>query len=99
MALETMGKIVPHSTAKTAASSTQLLNRNPLSRETTESSWFSLLRKSSRKKSRLSEKTTITPRKAAKKGPMLDCAKACTELTMPLRVRKVPKMERKTGAI
>ena len=24
--------------------------------------------------------------------PMSDCAKACTELTTPLRVRKVPKM-------
>ena len=24
--------------------------------------------------------------------PMLDCAKECTELTTPLRVRNVPKM-------
>ena len=26
---------------------------------------------------------------------MLDCAKACTELTTPLRVRKVPRMHSK----
>jgi len=25
-------------------------------------------------------------------GPIADCEKACTELTTPLRVRKVPKM-------
>ena len=29
---------------------------------------------------------------------MGDCAKACTELTTPLRVRKVPKMHRKKVA-
>ncbi len=43
-AFETMGKIVPQNTANTAASRIQLLNRNPLSRETTESSRFSLFR-------------------------------------------------------
>ena len=28
-------------------------------------------------------------------GPIFDCAKACTELTTPLRVRKVPKIVRR----
>src|ERR1700676_4799315 len=43
-AFEMMGKMVPQSTAKTAANKIQLLNRNPLSRETTESSLFSLFK-------------------------------------------------------
>src|SRR5437588_6594738 len=30
--------------------------------------------------------------KATNHGPMFDCANACTELTTPLRVRKVPRM-------
>ena len=29
---------------------------------------------------------------ATNQGPMFDCANACTELTTPLRVRKVPSM-------
>ncbi len=37
----------------------------------------------------------MTARNAAKNGPMSDCAKACTEETIPLRVKNVPKMERK----
>src|ERR1700730_7791732 len=32
-------------------------------------------------------------RKATNQSPIDDCAKACTELTTPLRVRKVPKIE------
>ena len=98
-AFEIIGKIVPQSTAKTAASKIQLLKRNPLSRETTESSRFSLFRKSSRKKSSVSEKKIMMPRNTAKKMPMFDWAKACTEETMPLRVRNVPKMQRKKVAI
>src|SRR5271157_6642420 len=43
-AFEITDKMVPQSTANTIASSTQLLNRNPLSREITESSLFSLFR-------------------------------------------------------
>ena len=34
-------------------------------------------------------------RNTAKNGPMFDCAKACTEETIPLRVRNVPKMLKK----
>src|SRR6516165_6698359 len=50
-------------------------------------------------KSRVREKNAMMPRNTAKKGPMLDCAKAWTEETMPLRVRKVPKMLRKNVVI
>src|SRR5205807_3890488 len=32
------------------------------------------------------------PMNATNQGPMFDCANACTELTTPLRVRKVPSM-------
>ena len=39
-----------------------------------------------------------TARKVTKYVPMGDCAKACTELTTPERVRKVPKMHRKKVA-
>src|SRR5262252_1086062 len=36
---------------------------------------------------------STTPIKPTNHVPMLDCAKACTELTTPLRVRKVPRMQ------
>ena len=32
-------------------------------------------------------------RNATNQSPIEDCAKACTELTTPLRVRNVPKIE------
>src|ERR1700745_2254654 len=35
----------------------------------------------------------MAARKTTNQVPMDDCAKACTELTTPLRVRKVPKIE------
>lgn len=38
-------------------------------------------------------------RKTAKNGPIFDCANACTEETMPLRVRNVPKIQRKNVTI
>src|SRR2546428_12424605 len=35
----------------------------------------------------------ISERNATNHVPMLDCANACTELTTPLRVRNVPRMQ------
>src|SRR5207237_299813 len=35
----------------------------------------------------------ISERNATNHVPMLDCANACTELTTPLRVRNVPKIQ------
>ena len=37
----------------------------------------------------------ISERNATNHVPMLDCANACTELTTPLRVRNVPRMQSK----
>src|ERR1051326_5573511 len=86
------GKSVPHSTAKHEASSRTLLNRKLDSRETSDSSLCSerrcprFLMKNSRQTARM------TTRKPTNQFPIDDCAKACTELTRPERVRKVPKI-------
>src|SRR5207253_8892269 len=37
--------------------------------------------------------TNVSARNATNQSPIEDWAKACTELTTPLRVRNVPKME------
>src|ERR1017187_3454884 len=98
-AFEITGNKVPQNTANTSASKIQLLKRKPLSRETIESSLFSLFKWSRRRKSKVTDKNRMMARKTAKNGPMLDCAKACTEETIPLRVRNVPKMLRKNVRI
>ena len=89
------GNSVPHRTAKQLARRIRLLNRKLDSRETTLSSSDSLLRNSSR--SRISQTVAEIPRarNTTKNLPMGDSAKACTDCTMPERVRKVPKMQRK----
>src|ERR1041384_4788951 len=51
-ASEMTGNIVPQNTAKHAASRIRLLNMKLLSRETTDSIWFSLLRYGRRSKSK-----------------------------------------------
>src|ERR1700716_2081452 len=60
-----------------------------------ESSWFSLFRQS--RFFTYANKHTVmaSSRKPTNQLPMLDCAKACTELTTPLRVSSVPRMQRK----
>src|SRR3970040_2369880 len=92
------GKSVPQSTAKQEASRMRLLNRKLDSREASESSWFSLLRKSSRRSSTNPQTNSTRLKKTAKYGPMADCAKACTELSTPERVRNVPKIHSKKVA-
>src|ERR1700761_3099380 len=88
-----MGKTVPHKMVKQAASSTRLLNRKLDSRETSDSSlcsdlrWSRCLRKVNR------QIASTIARKAVNQVPIEDCAKACTELTRPERVRSVPRME------
>src|SRR5450755_2538437 len=89
---ESTGKSVPHSTAKHETSSTRLLNRKLDSRDTKESRRCSL-----RSVSRLRMKTNTQVANTIEMNqtnqmPMPDCAKACTELTTPERVRNVPKM-------
>src|SRR3984893_12243873 len=94
-ASEITGNSVPHSTAKQLASRIRLLNMKLDSRETTLSRRASLFRYFSR--SRMSSTVAPIPiaRKMTKYLPIDDCAKACTELTTPERVRNVPKMQRK----
>src|SRR5579862_6425453 len=91
---ESTGKSVPQSTVKHATSRSRLLNRKLDSRETSDSSLCSLRRADlffTKKKTQVAK---IRARKATNQSPIEDWAKACTELTTPLRVRKVPKMER-----
>src|ERR1700691_1500375 len=78
---------------KQATSSRRLLNRKLDSRETRASSLCSLLRCDLF----FTKKKVKTPKVIIKNqpnhSPIVDCAKACTELMIPLRVRNVPRIE------
>src|SRR5271169_6003864 len=78
---------------KQATSNSRLLNRKLDSRETSASSLCSLLRCDLflMKKKRNAAKVMI--KNQPNHSPIVDCAKACTELMIPLLVRKVPRME------
>ncbi len=89
---DSTGNSVPHSTAKHATSSTTLLNRKLDSRETSDSSRCSLFRVSRLRTKKYTQVAKISDRNHTNQMPMPDCAKACTELTTPLRVRNVPKI-------
>src|SRR5260370_6225525 len=88
-----MGNKVPHSTAKHAPSRTSLLNRKLDSRETRDSSLFSEAKWSRFLMKAIKHTAKMITRKLTNHAPMLDCAKACTELTIPLRVSSVPRIE------
>ena len=92
-ASERTGNSVPQSTAKQAASSSRLLNRKPDSRETTASSSFSERRSLTRVINSAAERTVAATMKTRKRQANSEDAKACTEETIPLRVRKVPKTQ------
>ena len=88
-----MGKNVPQRMVKQTTSKSRLLNRKLDSRETSDSSLCSLLRCDwfcTRKKTQTAR---VRPMKTRNQVPIEDCAKACTELMTPERVRKVPSME------
>ncbi len=89
---DSTGKSVPHNTAKQATSSTRLLNRKLDSRETSDSSRCSLFSVSRLRTKKKTQVANARARNHTNQMPMPDCAKACTELTTPLRVRNVPKM-------
>src|SRR5579862_4471439 len=89
---DSTGNSVPHSTAKHETSSTRLLNRKLDSRETSDSSRCSLFSVSRLRTKKKTHAANAIARNHTNHVPMLDCAKACTELTTPERVRKVPKM-------
>ncbi len=86
------GNSVPHNTVKQATSRIRLLNRKLDSRETSDSSLCSLLRCPRLRTKKKTQVATVSAMNPMNQVPIDDCAKACTELTTPLRVRKVPKM-------
>src|SRR5690242_1287875 len=90
---ERIGKRVPHRTVKQATSRMRLLNRKLDSRETSDSSLCSLRNCLRFFTKNAVQTANVSARKTTNQSPIEDCAKACTELTTPLRVRKVPKME------
>src|SRR5205085_12220140 len=95
---DSTGKSVPHRTVKQATSRIRLLNRKLDSRETSDSSLFSLLRCERFLTKKKTQVAKVRARNVTNQSPMEDCAKAWTELTTPLRVRNVPKMESKKVA-
>src|SRR6202162_923191 len=70
----------------------RLLNRKLDSRDTIDSSLCSLRRCDLFLKKKKQKTTRVITRNTANQSPMEDCAKACTELMMPLRVRNVPRI-------
>ena len=70
-----------------------VVEQKGVSREAKDSRRFSALSSGRRSQSRPKAKISVSTRKVAKKGPILDWAKAWTEEMMPLRVIKVPKMQ------
>ncbi len=70
----------------------RLLNRKLDSRETIDSSLCSLFRCDLFLKKKNKNTTSVRMRNTANQSPMEDCAKACTELMIPLRVRNVPRI-------
>src|SRR5580692_2285385 len=97
-ASEITGNSVPQSTAKQLARRIRLLNKKLDSREMTLSNSDSLFRYSRR--SRISQTVAATPTaiNVTKYFPISDRANACTDCTMPERVRNVPRIHRKNVA-
>ncbi len=86
------GKTVPRSTTRAKAANNRLLIRNAPSRETGESIRPGERNRSPRQKIRPMLTAATTPKNASNVGPMPDWLNACTELSTPERVRKVPRM-------
>src|SRR5579885_2057435 len=89
------GNSVPHRTVKHATRNSRLLKRKLDSRETSDSSLCSLRRCDLLRTKKKTQVAIVRARKVTNQFPMEDWANACTELTTPLRVRNVPKMQRK----
>src|SRR5208283_3838344 len=88
-----IGKNVPHKMVKQTTSRRRLLNRKLDSRETSDSSLCSLLRCERFAMRAKVQTASVRPMKTRNQVPIDDCAKACTELITPERVRKVPSIE------
>src|SRR5678815_2488345 len=89
------GNSVHQSTAKQPASKIRLLNMKLDSRESTLSICDSLFRYSKRLRIRYTVKEMPIAMNPTKYFPMGPSENACTDCTMPLRVRNVPKIHRK----
>src|SRR5712692_9900419 len=87
------GDSVPHSTVKQATSRSRLLNRKLDSRETSDSSLCSLFRCDLFFTKKNTQVASVNAMNTMNQSPIDDCAKACTELITPERVRKVPSIE------
>src|ERR1039458_4560712 len=85
-----IGKNVPHNIVKQTTSKRRLLNRKLDSRETSDSSLCSLFRCD---RFPIRKKVQTARVKTRNQVPIEDCAKACTELITPDRVRNVPSIE------
>ena len=93
IASDRSGNTTPQNTVKAMATSSRLLYRNAASRETRDSSRERARSNGSRATMSTAEKTTTTTMKPTNHAPIGDCEKLWIELTTPLRVRKVPKIE------
>jgi len=83
--------MVPQKMAKATPTRSKLLIRNVASRDTKESSWFSLLSCGHRHQSSRAAPIMTTAIRKMNGGPMLVSENACTDERRPLRVSSVPK--------
>src|SRR5712671_900217 len=90
---EIFGYQVPHRMVKQATSKRRLLNRKLDSRETSASSLCSLFKCDLFTTKKYVKTTKLIIRNHPNHAPIVDWANACTELMIPLRVRKVPRIE------
>ena len=96
---DSTGNTTPHRIAKASASSSRLLNRNVASRDTTDSSRWSLRSSGSRHSSSVVANASTTARNTSSAGPTGDCTNEWIELTTPLRVRNVPRIDSEKVAL
>src|SRR5947207_9500263 len=89
---DSTGNSVPHSTVKQAKSRSKLLNRKLDSREISDSSLCSLRKCDLFLKKKNVNVAKVISRNHLNQPPIEDCANACTELMIPLRVRNVPRI-------
>src|SRR5580698_1766504 len=92
MSSVSFGNQVPKSTTMQRMTKSRLLNRKLDSRDTIDSSLCSLFRCDLFLKKKKQNTARVIRRNQPNHSPMEDWAKAWTELMMPLRVRKVPRM-------
>src|SRR3970040_2236621 len=83
--------------AKTASS--RLLTKKPPSLDTNDARRGDVATRWERMENRVKEPTRTSTKKPSKAGPMADWVKEWTELIVPDRVRRVPRMVRENAEI